>query len=85
LRQPIKHDFRPDYSRIAEIRNILGNPTMIALTATAQCRQDIHRQMGIDKSEIELFHEGIDRQRDVLECRNARSDLDRLSQPRSKH
>lgn len=57
------HDFRPDYSRIAEIRDILGNPTTIALTATAtaECRQDIYRQMGIDPSEIELFHEGIDR------------------------
>ena len=57
------HDFRPDYSRIAEIREMIGNPTTIALTATAteECRQDIYRQMGIDSDEIELFHEGIDR------------------------
>ncbi|TWT91381.1 RecQ family ATP-dependent DNA helicase [Neorhodopirellula pilleata] len=57
------HDFRPDYSRIAEIRHILGNPTTIALTATAtaECRQDIYRQLGIAPSDIRLFHEGIDR------------------------
>ncbi len=29
------HDFRPDYSRIAEFRELLGNPLTIALTATA--------------------------------------------------
>lgn len=57
------HDFRPDYSRIAEIRERLGNPTTIALTATAtaHCRQDIYAQMGIDEADIELFHDGIDR------------------------
>ncbi len=57
------HDFRPDYSRIAEIRQQLGNPTTIALTATAtaECRQDIYRQLGIDSADIKLFHDGIDR------------------------
>ncbi|HAY82564.1 MAG TPA: ATP-dependent DNA helicase RecQ, partial [Planctomycetaceae bacterium] len=29
------HDFRPDYTRLAEIREMLGHPTTIALTATA--------------------------------------------------
>ncbi len=57
------HDFRPDYSRLAEIRQQLGNPTTIALTATAtsECRSDIYRQLGIDADNIKLFHEGIDR------------------------
>lgn len=57
------HDFRPDYSRLAEIRRTLNEPTTIALTATAtpECRSDIYRQLGIPRSEIELFHEGIDR------------------------
>ncbi len=57
------HDFRPDYSRIADIRASIGNPTTIALTATAtaECRQDIYRQLGIDEGDIELFHEGIER------------------------
>lgn len=37
------HDFRPDYMRLAEVREALGSPTTIALTATAtpQVRNDI--------------------------------------------
>ena len=37
------HDFRPDYMRLAEIREALGSPVTIALTATAtpQVRTDI--------------------------------------------
>ena len=57
------HDFRPDYTRVSEIRELLGKPTTIALTATAtaECRQDIYRQIGIAPEDIRLFHEGIDR------------------------
>ncbi len=57
------HDFRPDYSRVGEMRERLGQPTTIALTATAtvECRHDIYSQLHIDPAEIELFHEGIDR------------------------
>jgi len=41
------HDFRPDYARLGEIRRRLGNPTTIALTATAtkRVREDIVRQL----------------------------------------
>ncbi len=37
------HDFRPEYMRLAEIREALGSPVTIALTATAtpQVRSDI--------------------------------------------
>tara|TARA_R110002049_G_scaffold4601_5_gene32748 strand:- start:1045790 stop:1047259 length:1470 start_codon:yes stop_codon:yes gene_type:complete len=57
------HDFRPDYTRLAEIRTTLGNPTTIAVTATAtaECRRDIYSQLGISPQEIQLFHQGIDR------------------------
>ncbi len=57
------HDFRPDYSRVGEIRERLGKPTTIALTATAtaQCRHDIYEQLHVNPEEIQLFHEGIDR------------------------
>lgn len=57
------HDFRPDYSRLREIREGIGEPPTIALTATAtaECRADICRQLGIDPSQFKLFHEGIDR------------------------
>lgn len=57
------HDFRPDYTRLAEFREMLDNPTTIALTATAtpEVQQDIVRQLGLTPEQIELFHEGIDR------------------------
>ncbi|MEP0347985.1 RecQ family ATP-dependent DNA helicase, partial [Rhodopirellula bahusiensis] len=57
------HDFRPDYSRIADIRKQLGSPSTIALTATAtaECRADIVDQIGLEPDEMRLFHEGIDR------------------------
>jgi ATP-dependent DNA helicase RecQ len=57
------HDFRPDYTRLKEFREVIGNPVTIALTATAtpDVQQDIVRQLGVSDHEIELFHEGIDR------------------------
>ena len=63
------HDFRPDYTRLGEIREALGDPTTIALTATAtsECRRDIYAQLGISSDEIRLFHHGIDRPNLVLE------------------
>lgn len=63
------HDFRPDYTRVGEIRKSLGNPTTIALTATAtpEVQADIVRQLNLEPKEIELFHEGIDRPNLALE------------------
>jgi len=57
------HDFRPDYTRVGEIRQSLGNPTTIALTATAtpDVQADIVRQLNLEPDEIEHFHEGIER------------------------
>ncbi|MDA7924304.1 RecQ family ATP-dependent DNA helicase [Mariniblastus sp.] len=57
------HDFRPDYTRVGEIRNRLGNPTTIALTATAtpEVQKDIVKQLNLESKSVELFHEGIDR------------------------
>lgn len=53
------HDFRPDYSRLGEIRERLGKPLTIALTATAteRVRQDIRQQLDI--LETDLFLEPI--------------------------
>ena len=41
------HDFRPDYARLGHFRRLLGNPTTIALTATATdaVRRDIVEQL----------------------------------------
>lgn len=57
------HDFRPDYTRVGEIRQSLGNPTTIALTATAtpDVQADIVKQLQLRSDEIKLFHEGIER------------------------
>jgi len=57
------HDFRPDYTRLTEIREELGNPVTIALTATAtpEVQQDIIVQLGLTANQVRLFHEGIDR------------------------
>ncbi len=59
------HDFRPDYSCIPAIREKLGNPVTIGLTATAtpEVQKDILQQLGIQgqADEPALFHQGIDR------------------------
>ncbi|EQA47227.1 DEAD/DEAH box helicase [Leptospira broomii serovar Hurstbridge str. 5399] len=55
------HDFRPDYTKISEFRNVLHNPVTIALTATAtrEIQSDIIRQIGLSESEIQIYNEGI--------------------------
>ena len=57
------HDFRPDYSRIAEFRSLINNPLTIALTATAtkEVQKDIINKLGLTKTEIKIYHEGIER------------------------
>jgi len=66
------HDFRPDYTRLAHIRQSIGNPTTLALTATAtpDVQQDIVRQLGLKVDQVKRFHAGIERPNlhlDVLE------------------
>ena len=43
------HDFRPSYLRVKEVRERLGAPPTVALTATAtpEVREDIARQLGL--------------------------------------
>ncbi|HEX4924279.1 MAG TPA: ATP-dependent DNA helicase RecQ [Bdellovibrionales bacterium] len=57
------HDFRPDYTRIAEFRARLGSPVTLALTATAtpKVQEDIIRQTGLESAEVRVFHAGIER------------------------
>ena len=57
------HDFRPDYTRLREFRKILGDPTTIALTATAtpEVQTDIITQLGLTRTQMQIFHEGIAR------------------------
>jgi ATP-dependent DNA helicase RecQ len=76
------HDFRPDYSRLMEIREQLGQPTTIALTATAtpDVQADIVRQLGLRPDEIELFHEGIERPNLRLDVQHVWGDDEKLEQ-----
>lgn len=56
------HDFRPDYSKLQEFRMRLGNPPLLALTATAtgEVQKDIARQFHLDLSQ-NLILGGIER------------------------
>lgn len=56
-------DFRPDYSRLLEVREKLGFPQTLALTATAtpQVRDDILKQLGLEPSTARVFVDSIAR------------------------
>lgn len=56
------HDFRPDYSRVGEIREFLGNPLVVALTATAtrEVQEDILVQLNLPE-ETAISWEGVER------------------------
>jgi len=55
------HDFRPSYLRIAQVRERLGWPPVVALTATAtpHVRSDIVRQLKLEKAKTIIT--GFDR------------------------
>jgi ATP-dependent DNA helicase RecQ len=55
------HDFRPEYMRLAEIREELGSPVTIALTATAtpQVRSDIATSLKLRSPKLHVT--GFDR------------------------
>ena len=55
------HDFRPSYLRVKEVRERLGAPPTVALTATAtpEVREDIARQLALRDPEVVIT--GFDR------------------------
>lgn len=55
------HDFRPEYAKLGEVRQRLGMPTTIALTATAtdDVRSDIIRQLALREPGLHIT--GFDR------------------------
>jgi ATP-dependent DNA helicase RecQ len=77
------HDFRPDYLRLREAAEALGNsqnrPPIIALTATAtpQVRSDIAAQLGLKKASP--FVAGFDRHNLTLRVEPCKSDNDRIT------
>lgn len=54
-------DFRPEYGRLAEVRSTLGNPPVLAFTATAgrAMQRRILSSLGIEDAEV--FVRGVDR------------------------
>ena len=76
------HDFRPDYSRIAEFRELLGNPLTIALTATAtiDVQLDIIAKLGLGEDEIKIFHQGIQRPNLRLEASDVFDEKETLNE-----
>jgi ATP-dependent DNA helicase RecQ len=76
------HDFRPDYSRIAEYRELLENPLTIALTATAtkDVQTDIIAKLGLTQNEIKLFHQGIQRPNLRLEAADVFDEKETLNE-----
>lgn len=58
------HDFRPDYTRIQEMREFMGQPTTLMLTATAtpEVQKDILKQVGLIPENTQVFHSGIKRE-----------------------
>ena len=74
------HDFRPDYSRIAEFRKLIGNPLTIALTATAtpEVQKDIILKLGLEDNEVSKFNHGIERSNLKLETVDVYGEQEKL-------
>jgi ATP-dependent DNA helicase RecQ len=71
------HDFRPSYLRLAAVRERLGAPPTVALTATAtpEVRQDIVRQLALDRPRTVIT--GFDRTNLHYHVISTRTDADR--------
>jgi len=70
------HDFRPDYLTIGRARQALGNPPLLAMTATAppRVRQDILRHLG----EMRIIAGDVTRPNLQLEVFHARNTDEKL-------
>ncbi len=73
------HDFRPDYSRLGEFRELMKNPLTIALTATAtrEVQQDIINKLHLRNEDIKVFHQGIERPNLRLEAKDIFEDKEK--------
>ena len=71
------HDFRPSYLRVGQVRERLGAPPTIALTATAtpEVRRDIVRQLGLERPEVVIT--GFDRRNLRYHVVRTRTDRDK--------
>lgn len=73
------HDFRPDYSHIAEFAKLVKNPPILALTATAtlETQKDIIEKLDI-KGNYELVWAGMERENLHLQMTEAYENEDKL-------
>jgi len=55
------HDFRPDYSKVGEIREALGSPPALACTATAtkKTEEEVKGLLGFVEDETESFYDSV--------------------------
>lgn len=74
------HDFRPDYSRIGEFREVMNDPLTIALTATAtsEVQKDIIEKLHLAPEEVRIFHQGIERPNLKLEVQDIFDDKEKI-------
>ncbi|MGM0559409.1 MAG: RecQ family ATP-dependent DNA helicase, partial [Myxococcota bacterium] len=73
------HDFRPDYLKLGDVREMLGEPPTIALTATATnlVQRDILENLGLPGAEVVVS--GFERPNLYYEVYVAGGDEDKLS------
>ena len=74
------HDFRPSYLRVADVRQKLGSPPTIALTATAtpQVRTDITKQLALRDPKVVIT--GFDRTNLTYHVLPAKNDAEKDAQ-----
>lgn len=73
------HDFRPAYLELGNVIKALGNPTILALTATPEVMDDIGRQLG--RKSVELVNTGLYRSNlhfKVIHITNAEEKVEEL-------
>lgn len=73
------HDFRPDYLKLKQASELLNNPQVVALTATAtqKVREDIVTQLGLDNPRV--FVAGFDRPNLALRVLHTSTEKEKLS------
>jgi ATP-dependent DNA helicase RecQ len=73
------HDFRPDYLRLQKARELMGDPLVSALTATATVRvqRDIIESLGLPADQVDVHVHGFDRPNLVLGVVEAFKDDDK--------
>ncbi len=76
------HDFRPAYQQVGQFRRDLGEPTTIALTATAtpMVRSDILKTLGLSEASMPLYATPVDRPNLAYEMHEVWDDKDKVDE-----